>query len=312
MPFIFDETLRSSHLISGQSLVSIGLLFFPLLIAFYGSFFFTKIIIRKTVAVVFPIIVIIGLISCAILFLILHPSKIEGFLFIEFATIFFILMVLLGGLFQFLLAWYKNNQLRIELERQNQESKLALLRSQINPHFLFNTLHNIDTLIKDDPKKASVSLIKLSDIMRYMLREGLSGTVPIEKELEHIENYISLERLRLKNEDFINFTIEGNFKELKIAPMLFIPFVENAFKHSVDSDIDNGINVCFTFLNNTITFICENKFDMSEIDKDKSHGIGLGTVMKRLEILFPNKHNLNIIKENSFFKVRLEINCDED
>lgn len=310
LPIVFDSQLKSVNLLSIQSLISISSVLISLLIAFYGSFGFTKIMIRKPKLKVVLFVIIMFLIISSILFS-NHQRVMVGFI-IRYMGLFLILMVILGSLTQFFFAWYKNNQLRIELESQNKESKIALLRSQINPHFLFNTLHNIDTLIKDDPKKASVSLIKLSDIMRYMLREGLSGTVPIEKELEYIQNYISLEKLRFKNENFLNFTIDGNSKELSIAPMLFIPFVENAFKHSVDSDIDDGITICFTFRKNTITFICENIVDLSEIDKDKSHGIGLSTVKKRLEILFPNKHNLNIIKENTYFKVRLDLSFDED
>jgi LytS/YehU family sensor histidine kinase len=145
-----------------------------------------------------------------------------------------------------------------------------------------------------------------------MLHDSKSDQVSIEKELEHVENYISLERLRIKNEKFLKFNISGNYQGIRIAPMLFIQFVENAFKHSVDSEIENGIVIDFAFEKNTITFICENQYNNLEIEKDKTHGIGLEIVEKRLKLLYPDKHKLNIDKDSPIFKVRLEINLDEN
>ena len=218
----------------------------------------------------------------------------------------------LGCLFKFFIDWFQKRNEIILLDSQNNESKLALLRTQINPHFLFNTLHNIDTLIKDNQEKASKSLIRLSDIMRYMLQETKSEKVLIEKELEHIENYTLLEKLRLKNENFFKLKIEGDYSGVKVSPMLFIPFVENAFKHSVDSEMENGIGINFSFDKNTITFICENHYDASETEKDSTHGIGLKTVKSRLNLIYPEKHKLVIKKGDAIFKVKLEINTYEN
>jgi len=217
------------------------------------------------------------------------------------------LWIILGCLFRFFIDWFQKRNNILLLEKGNAESKLALLRTQINPHFLFNTLHNIDALIKDYPDKASISIIKLSDIMRYMLQDSKLNEVSMEKELEYIENYLSLERLRIKNEKFLNFTISGKYQGKLIASMLLIPFIENAFKHSVDSENENGIIISFIFEKDILTFVCENKFYELDVDKDKTHGIGLETVKKRLNILYPHKHKLNIVKDSSFFKVKLEL-----
>jgi two-component system, LytTR family, sensor kinase len=222
------------------------------------------------------------------------------------------LFCLMGGLACFFTDWFKKNKLKTELERKNHESTLALLRSQINPHFLFNTLHNINTLIHDDQDKATESLVMLADIMRYMLKEAKFDLVELQKEIEHLESYLALEKLRLKNEKFLNYSFSGDCKGIKVAPMLMIPFVENAFKHSVDSNIENGIVIELAIENGTLKFSCINQFYNLESDKDKGHGIGLETVRKRLELIYPDKHKLNIDSRNQIFKVNLELELNED
>lgn len=198
------------------------------------------------------------------------------------------------------------------LEKENISSNLVLLKYQINPHFLFNTLHNIDTLIHDNQDKASKSLVKLSDIMRYMLNDTKTDFVDLQNEIDYLENYFSLESLRLKNEKFFNYSIVGSPKGFKIAPMILIPFVENAFKHAVDSSIENGITIKIAIEHNMLIFDCENQYDKSESDKDKTRGIGLETVQKRLDLIYNNKHRLIINSENSIFKVKLELELNEN
>lgn len=282
---------------------AVGLIAVP----FYISFYYTKLIIKNSVFLIYPLILIV-IIYFAHFYLEGNNNYIDSLLKI-LLIVFFVIM---GGLFQFLSDWFKNNVKTQELEKENQESKLALLRNQINPHFLYNTLNNIDALIKEDHEKASQSLIKLSYIMRYMLNDKQTELVLFKDELEYTRNYISLEKLRLKNQNFINFNIDDNHEELRVAPMIFIPFIENAFKHSVDSNCENGISINFTINKNIITFICENYIDNLDTEKDKSHGIGLHTVKKRLELLYPNKHNLVIDKNDTIFKVKLVIEVDED
>ncbi|MBN1821781.1 MAG: histidine kinase [Prolixibacteraceae bacterium] len=220
--------------------------------------------------------------------------------------------VFIGGGLKSLLHFIEQKRKQEELEKQNLKSELALLRSQLNPHFLFNTLHNIDTLIFDNQSKASKSVEKLSDIMRYMFKNAKNDFVELNNELENLESYIELEKLRLKNENFLKFNISGNYKELKITPMILLPFIENAFKHSVDSNTENGIIINIKIEDKNLNFICENKFDKLDSEKDIVHGIGLEIVKKRLELIYPKKHKLSVFSGNSTFKVNLEIQLDED
>ncbi|MBN2572595.1 MAG: sensor histidine kinase [Ignavibacteriales bacterium] len=252
---------------------------------------------------------IIGVVtSYLILFLI--SKKAFAFGLAPLSSLF--LWTTIGSLFRFFIDWFKKKNDVLVLEKENISSNLALLKNQINPHFLFNTLHNIDALIHDNQDKASKSLIKLSDIMRYMLKDTKTDFVELRNEIVYLENYFSLEGLRLKNENFFNYTISGSCNGYKIAPMILIPFVENAFKHSVDSSIENGIIVKITIENSKLIFNCENQYDNSEADKDKTHGIGLETVQKRLDLIYKNKHKLIINSENSVFKVKLELELNEN
>jgi LytS/YehU family sensor histidine kinase len=229
-----------------------------------------------------------------------------------FTFIFLAMFCVLGALFRIFMDWITQRRITEKLEKQNLESELALLRTQINPHFLFNTLHNIDTLIAEDQKNASKALIRLSDIMRYMIHDTKQNLVPLKKEIEHIKNYISLEELRLKNPKFLTFNIEGDYEGIRIAPMLFISFIENAFKHSGDTGIESGLKIRFAMNKNQIRFTCENQYDETDFDKDNTKGIGLGTVKKRLNLLYPKKHELNIDRTGSNYKVELVISLDDN
>jgi two-component system LytT family sensor kinase len=252
---------------------------------------------------------IIGIVvSYLILFLI--SKKAFAFGLAPLSSIF--LWTTIGSLFRFFIDWFKKKNDVLILEKENIFSNLALLKNQINPHFLFNTLHNIDALIHDNQDKASKSLIKLSDIMRYMLKDTKTDFVELPNEIVYLENYLSLEGLRLKNENFFNYTISGSCNGYKIAPMILIPFVENAFKHSVDSSIENGIIVKIAIENNKLIFNCENQYDQSETDKDKTHGIGLETVKRRLDLIYKNKYKLIINSDNSVYKVKLELELNEN
>jgi hypothetical protein len=290
-----------------------GLIIISLAIPFYFGYFITPYLFEHNRRKFF--------VSLAILFGIFYPITTsimdDGFMpgvFLQTVFLFTFLnaFLILGISFRSLFGWIEQKRLHQQLEKQNLQSELALLRTQLNPHFLFNTLHNIDALIKENQDKASLSLIKLSDIMRYMLRDCQSDNVPLDKEIEHIKNYISLEKLRLKKPDFLKFSLYGDCSGIKIAPMLFIPFIENAFKHSVDSDCENGVSIEFSIEKNHITFTCENLYDNSNSEVDKTHGIGLNTVKKRLELLYPGRHILLINKNGARFKVELEIKVNEN
>jgi len=206
---------------------------------------------------------------------------------------------------------YQRN-IQKKLEQQNLKTELALLRTQLNPHFLFNSLHNIDTLIKKDPDQASEQLLKLSDIMRYMLYDSNVDQIALQKEVEHIENFISLQELRLKDQSVIEFKKTGDFQSVNIAPMMLISFVENIFKHYKPNGVENKIIIRLEVLNGHLEFYCFNPYEVTDTNKDKTQGIGLDTVKRRLELIYPHKYSLKINDKNNTFEVDLKINLKND
>ena len=204
--------------------------------------------------------------------------------------------------------WYEDQRIRSELENQNKTSEIALLRSQVNPHFLFNTLNNIDTLISRNQDMASDAIMKLSDIMRYMLYDASTDKVMLEQEIEYIQSYIALQLLRVKDQNFVKFTIKGEYKSKLVAPMLFIPFVENAFKHGLKSVPSPGIEMLLEVSKQGIFFELENYFiDQGDKSKDESSGIGLANVRRRLDLIYPDKYELTISSGQGKYKTTLKL-----
>ena len=212
-----------------------------------------------------------------------------------------------GSLVRGFAKWIDEMQLRAELEKSNMKHELETLKAQLNPHFLFNTLNNIDSLIFKDQNKASESLIKLSGILQYMLYDTEQQHVQLSKEVEHISNIISLQQLRYKEKDAIRFfsDIPGNHV---ISPLLFTPFIENAFKHSVKTGTMPIIDIVITTNGSTIRFYCSNTFNPNgEKQTNKNGGLGLKNVKRRLELLYPDKYVLDINTEKDIFTIKLEI-----
>lgn len=204
--------------------------------------------------------------------------------------------------------YYKNQQLKTELENKNKTSELALLRTQLNPHFLFNTLNNIDSLIITNPDKASDAIIKLSDIMRFMLYDTTTDQVPLDKEISYLESYISLQQIRLKDPKFVSVSIEGNCMGKSIAPMMFIPFVENAFKHGLKTVESPGISIKLVCEPDKVNFTVVNRVDSSQtINKDRTQGIGIANTSRRLQLLYPGKHEMSLENENGHYIAKLTI-----
>ena len=193
-----------------------------------------------------------------------------------------------------------------ELEKQNLQSELKLLKNQLNPHFLFNALNNIDSLIRSDPEKASKSLVQMSDMMRYMIYETNVPEVYFRQELDYIKNYLALQRLQYDNPELVSYVLEGEAGDICIAPMLFIPFIENAFKHCTDKKAKEAICFHFQIHSSEILFTASNLYDpLKRMNKDSSTGIGLSTVKRRLDFLYAGRYNLRINEENGYFGVSL-------
>lgn len=188
------------------------------------------------------------------------------------------------------------------------KGEMDLLRSQINPHFLFNALNNIYSLSVRGSEDTSESILKLSGILRYVLYDCNTELVSIEKEINYIKNLIELQQLKTPYRQNISFELIGNTSEKQIAPMLLIPFIENSFKHSkIEADPDSFIKMKLTNNKTELQFSILNSIPTIEHQKDESSGIGLENVHKRLELIYPNQYTLTIIQNTSLFDVQLTI-----
>ena len=203
--------------------------------------------------------------------------------------------------------WLSAEQRQKLIETEKLNTELSFLKSQINPHFLFNTLNNIYSLavVKSDATAAAV--MKLSAIMRYVLSDTKQHLVPLEKEIEFIQHYIDLQKFRLTDKIKINFKVTGEQAGKQIAPLIFMPFVENAFKYGISAREDSEINISIDIRQQVIEFESDNRILSTETDTDKNNSIGLKNTRRRLEILYADKHSLDIIRKDGHFYVHLKI-----
>ena len=215
----------------------------------------------------------------------------------------------LAYLARFTTRWIMDQQIKSELITQNQQSELALLRSQINPHFLFNTLNNIYSLVYTKSNDAPRAMTKLSDIMRYMLYEATTEKVMLSKEINHLKSYIELLLLRLSGNRFIEFNVEGNTENKFIAPMLLFPFVENAYKHCNKKSPVPGIKITLVVQEDLLTYTIVNSVKReTDISENDEGGIGLKNIKRRLELLYPDRHQLIISETVTHYSIELRIN----
>ncbi|MBK8807930.1 MAG: sensor histidine kinase [Bacteroidales bacterium] len=212
-----------------------------------------------------------------------------------------------GSLLRGFIRWIESAKIKSELEKRNILLELEALRTQINQHFLFNTLNNIDSYIFTNPEKASKMLITLSETLRYMLYETQEGKNTIAQENKHIENVLELQRIRFSHENYIVFRSEIENPVVAIAPLLFIPFVENACKYAQFLDTYPVIKISLKQQSHTIVFECVNTYNDVENSKLKKGGLGLENVQKRLSILYPDSHTLEIKDSGSVYFVKLVI-----
>lgn len=207
--------------------------------------------------------------------------------------------------------WIRNDRLKKHLREENLKAELAFLRSQIHPHFLFNTLNNLFALALDNKgKETAEGIAKLSKLMRYLIYESNVKSIPLEKEVAYLQTYISLQKMRIMPEDdiVIEFRVEGNIRNIGIAPMLLIPYVENAFKHGISLQNNSWIDISLRALKNQIIFKIENTNQRQKPTiPDKASGLGLKNVKRRLQLLYPGQHDLIIQQNPDIFSVQLTI-----
>ena len=223
-------------------------------------------------------------------------------------TLSVIFIVVFIGMLRFAEDWFQLEARKKEIENEKLTAELRFLKAQINPHFLFNTLNNLYYLAFTQSPKTTEVIDKLSQMMRYMIYDSNHPKVPLSKEIEYMENYISLEKLRLDDKVPITFTVSGSPQTVMIEPFLFITFLENAFKHGVSTNADNSWVTVEIALTGTqcVYSVANSRLPQKETEDDKS-GIGLHNLCRRLELSYPNRHQLQIRDEPDEYAVQLTL-----
>ena len=219
-------------------------------------------------------------------------------------------IVIFLGMIRFAVDWFEFEARRKNIENERLTAELNFLKAQINPHFLFNTLNNLYYLAYTQSPKSTEVIAKLSQMMRYMIYDSNHPLVPLSKEIEYMENYISLERLRLNEEIPIRLNVEGgNPNDYLIAPLIFITFLENAFKHGVSNNHPKAwVSVSILLKDNECVYRVENsKIPFVKPEAGEKSGIGLQNVKRRLELSYPGKHSLTVSDLSDRYAVELNV-----
>jgi len=234
-----------------------------------------------------------------------HPDRREGHIDIM-SIVLFILVWSVSTAVAIFERWRISEKRALQAETEKANAELSFLKAQINPHFLFNTLNNIYSLVVTRDEKAAGGIMKLSNIMRYITDDVTEDTVSLEKEIGCMRDYIDLQKMRLGSKTDVDLRIDGNTTDKEIAPLLLMTFIENAFKYGTSNHEPSSIIIKLTIAGNRINFFCENKlFDVKR--NPERAGIGIQNAKKRLAHLYPGKHSLEINSTNGLFTVQLTL-----
>jgi LytS/YehU family sensor histidine kinase len=218
-------------------------------------------------------------------------------------------IVIFVGLIRFAVDWFEFEAKQKAVENERLIAELNFLKAQINPHFLFNTLNNLYSLAYTKSENTTEVIAKLSQMMRYMIYDSNHPFVPLNKEIEYMQNYISLERLRLNNEIPISFGIEGNTENVMITPLIFITFLENAFKHGISNNQSGAwVTISIALNGRECTYEVKNsKIPSAQKNKEEKSGIGLQNVQRRLALSYPERYTLHVEDLPDSYFVQLKI-----
>lgn len=235
------------------------------------------------------------------------PKLISPFMVIPMIAVYSI-----GTGIEMTIEWFKKDKLQQTIVQEKLEAELALLKFQINPHFLFNTLNNIYALAEDKSDQTQSAVLLLSNLLRYAIYDSNVEKIHLSREIEQIKNYIELQNFRIssKKDIQIHFEIVGKIENQQIAPMLLLPFIENAFKYGISYLSHTQIIIKLVIETNRLSFWVMNqkmKSTINEVIEDYK-GLGLKNVKRRLDLIYPNHHNLTIDDNGNFYEVKLEIN----
>jgi two-component system, LytTR family, sensor kinase len=223
---------------------------------------------------------------------------------------FFVMTI--GASFGLLKIWRKSEKQKEDLSKETLRAELDFLKAQVNPHFLFNVLNMAySSASKNDDQETAGIIEELANMMRYMLYESNVSKISLEKEIEYLQSFVNLQKKRLSSEvsPNIEFKIEGAIEKYQIAPLLLIPFVENAFKHGIRMGNETFIKIQLSVQNNTLLFEVKNSISKNSNELETQYGgVGLENVKKRLELLYPNQYQLIIQEEEKQYYVTLKLN----
>lgn len=278
-------------------------------VVFYSHFFILTQYFKQKKFSIYLIGLLIILLVCPFLYLwALRVEIKEDLPHLVVVTILTVIMVFLSGLARATEDWFINLFKRQELEKQSLSAELLYLKSQINPHFLFNTLNNIHALAYKNSPSTPEAIMRLSSLMRYMIYESNAPAVPLTREIEYLQDFINLQQLRYKKEALVDLEITGDPEMCRVAPLLFIHLLENAYKHSHSKLNVGDIKVRIEIRDNSLTFDIQNPLTKHRVQSiDEPGGIGLANVQKRLQLIYPDQHTFEIERTDEYFKVLLTI-----
>ncbi|WP_316792941.1 sensor histidine kinase [Pedobacter frigoris] len=211
--------------------------------------------------------------------------------------------IVVSALLKFAIDWVGNEKVQKNLVSEKREMELQFLKSQLNPHFLFNSLNNIYSLAYQKSDKTADAILKLSEIMRYMIYESNDSWVALSKEIDYVQSFIELQKLRFKDGASVEMTLQGEIDDQRIVPLILISFVENAFKHGIANDPENPIKINIIANQKILHFSITNK--KNTYNKDEMGGVGLNNVERRLQLLYPDRYKLNIVNSATHYTSEL-------
>lgn len=214
--------------------------------------------------------------------------------------------IVISSLLKFTTDWFVNDRIQRNLESEKKDMELQFLKSQLNPHFLFNSLNNIYSLAYQKSEKTADAILKLSEIMRYMIYESNDSWVDLSKEIDYLKSFVELQKLRFKDGAAVQININGEIDGQKIIPLILIAFVENAFKHGVENDPTDPIKINLIANKKILHFSVTNKKNTGH--KDAMGGVGLNNVERRLQLLYPDRYKLNIVNSATHYTTELMLN----
>lgn len=302
-PFIISEQVEPTqkfYLMFAYSSIVLLVIFYTNYFLLFPHFYLNHKRIIYFLLILLTIVIVAILTRVTIVkFYILSESHVKPkSIFIAFAIFRMLLAFFLSGALVVYERWQKS-------ERERLLAEVSFLKAQINPHFLFNTLNGIYTLVLKKSDRAAESVSKLSALMQYVATDATNEKVSLENEILYITNYIELQKLRLTNTTHVNFSLEGNPSALQIEPLLLITFIENAFKHGVSTEKESEIQIAMTINEGDFRLHVRNSKSLKIIQGSNNSGIGLENTINRLKKSYPYHHTLNISEDKASYTVDL-------